>query len=148
MIAGQPSRPPAFTFQAEGHPAVSATHPTTLELTTEDRLTPEGDCIVAVAATCGLQQFPGSIQQALFNNTGRAAMTIRIRGEIFTVEGHGSPALKFTHPQEIVVRKSAFTSDRTLMIHADAAAKDVPRKMVKLLRIRGEPVSVEVRILP
>jgi hypothetical protein len=148
MIAGQPSRPPAFTFRAEGHPAVSATHSTTLELTTEERLTHEGDCIVAVAATCGLQRFPGSIQQALSTTAGRATMTILVRGEIFTVEGQGSPALTFTHPQEIVIRKSSFTSDRTLMIHADAAAKDVPRKMVKLLRIRGEPVSVEVRILP
>src|SRR2546428_11051011 len=148
MIAGQLSRPPAFTFRAEGHPAISATHPTTLELTTENRLTRKGDCIVAIAATCALQNIPEGIQQALSSNNGRATMTIRVRDEIFTVEGRGSPDLTFNHPQEIVVRKSAFTSDRTLMIHADRSAKDVPRKMVNLLRLRGQPVNIEVRILP
>ena len=148
MVVGQMSRSQAFTFQAEGHPAVLATHATTLEITTENYLTQKGDCIVAVAATCGLQQFPGEIKRALTSNTGRATMTIRVRDEKFMVEGRGSLALRFTHPQEIVLRKSAFTSDRTLMIHADKAAQDVPRKMVKLLKIRGEPVNVEVRILP
>ncbi len=49
---------------------------------------------------------------------------------------------------EMVIRKSEFVSPRTLAIRADAAAKDIPRRMVESLRnpdCRGL-LRIEVRV--
>jgi len=43
-----------------------------------------------------------------------------------------------------VVRRSGFISDRTLMIHADKAASDLPREMVRMLKDRRNSVSIEI----
>ena len=44
----------------------------------------------------------------------------------------------------MVVRKSAFISDRTLMIHADKSSIDIPRDMVRMLQDPKNIVTVEI----
>ncbi|RLI33421.1 DUF371 domain-containing protein, partial [Candidatus Bathyarchaeota archaeon] len=50
-----------------------------------------------------------------------------------------------THPSDLVVRKSSYICPRTLMIHADKAAADLPRKMVEALK-RAATVTVELTV--
>ena len=137
-----------FVFTARGNPAVLSSHPTTLEITTESNLTKRGDCVVAVKAEYGLKDLPASIKRALSSEKGRGRLTIRVRDQTFTVEGRGSNGLTFTHPDEIVVRKSRFVSDRTLMVYANKAAIDIPRRMVKLLQDPAETITIEVSASP
>ncbi len=134
----------SFAFEARGHPSVLSSHPTTLEVTVDSHLTSRGNCIVAVGAECGLLHLPPGLKQGLSSGTTRGRLTIRVRHYSFSVVGRGSPGLTFTSPDEIVVRKSRFVSDRTLMIHANKAAIDIPRKMVKLLQDPAETVTVEI----
>ncbi len=133
-----------FTFTARGHPSIRAMHRTTLEITTERRLTRRGDCIVAVGAEYGLLDLPSPIKMALSSERGLGKLSVRVRDQTFTVEGKGSPQLAFTNPNEIVVRRSGFTSDRTLMVHATGAAVDIPRMMVKRLQDPEETIIVEI----
>lgn len=141
------SKTPVFAFHAYGHPQVSATHPTTLEITTDDYLTSRGDCIVAVRATHGLRGFPPKLKEALSKDDRRAVLTIRVGRQAFQVVGKGSNGLTFQHPREIVVRKSGFVSDRTLLVSADKAAKDIPRSLVRLLQNPEERVAIEIRAI-
>ena len=143
----QPSKKPSFSFRAHGHSNVVATHPTTLEIVTEEHLTSRGDCIVGVRASCGAAGLPSSLRQILSKDNGRAILKIRANEQCFEVVGRGSSGLTFQNAREIVVRKSAFTSDRTLMVSADRAAKDIPRRMVRLLRNPEQLLEIEIRAI-
>src|SRR5712664_2468718 len=126
-----------FRFYARGHPAVLSTHPTTLELTKEDDLSKNGDCIVAVGSSVGLRDLPEPMKNALSSETCRARLTLKVDLHRFAIEGHGARGLMLSHPTDIVVRKSGFVSDRTLMVHANRAAVDLPRSLVELLQDPG-----------
>jgi uncharacterized protein len=136
-----------FTFQAYGHSNITATHPTTLEITTQSRLTSQGDCIVGVRATCGASGLPAALKRALSSDLGRAAFQIRAAEESFEVEGGGSSNLTFQHPEEMVIRKSAYASDRTVLVSADKAAVDIPRKMVRLMQNPNQLLEISIRVI-
>ncbi len=137
-----------FTFTAHGHPSILSSHPTTLEITTEPHLTKRGHCIIAVKAEYGLQDIPSNIKKALSTEKGHGELTIRVQGQTFTVEGRGSSGLAFTNPKEIVVRKSGFVSDRTLMVYANKSASDIPRRLVTLLQDPTQTITIEISANP
>lgn len=62
----------------------------------------------------------------------------------FEVHGRGDPRLLLSHPTDLVIRRSGFVSDRTLMIHADKSAADLPRGMVRLLQDPRNSVTIEI----
>ena len=133
-----------FKFQARGHPSVSSTHPTTLELTKDTDLSKNGDCIVAVGCSMGLRDLPESMKNALSSGACRVRLTLTVGVYQFAVEGRGAEGLTLSHPTEIVVRKSGFISDRTLMVNANQAAADIPRSFVELLQDPNRKVLVEL----
>ena len=135
-----------FRFQARGHPAVLSTHPTTLEFTKEAVLSKNGNCIIAVGSSVGLRDLPEPMRNALISQSCWARLTLKVDSYRFVIEGHGAHGLTFSHPTDIVVRKSGFISDRTLMVHADRAAADLPRSLVKLLQDPNRRLSVELAI--
>jgi hypothetical protein len=48
----------------------------------------------------------------------------------------------------MVVRKSDFVSDRTLMVHANRAASDLPIELVELLQNPNKKIWVELALEP
>ncbi len=131
-------------FHAYGHPAILSTHPTTLEITTSHELTHRGDCVVAVKSSSAVRNLPEDLKRVLSSSTGRGRLRLQVGQFKFTVEGRGDPRLTFSHEADLVVRKSGFISDRTLMIHADKSSMDIPRDMVLLLQDPTNRVSVEI----
>jgi len=117
-----------------GHPMVLALHPTTIEITTESYLTRRGDCIVGVGAEKGCSGLGAEMKQALASSSARVSIRIVVDDQSFRLSGWGDPRLTLTHPHDIVIRKSDYISDRTLAVKTNAAAKDIPRGMVKTLR--------------
>ena len=133
-----------FKFHARGHPSVTSTHRTTLELTKDTDLSKNGDCIAAVGCSVGLMDLPERMKNALSSGSCRARLTLRVDLHQFVVEGRGAEGLTLSHPTDIVVRKSGFTSDRTLMVNANRAAADIPRSFVELLQDPNRKVLVEL----
>ena len=133
-------------FHAYGHPAILSTHPTTLEITTSHELTRRGDCVVAVKSSSAVQNLPEDLKRVLSSSSGRGRLTLRVGKFEFTVEGRGSRGLTFSHETDLVVRKSAFVSDRTLMICADKSSIDIPRDMVRRLQDPTNRVTVEISV--
>ena len=136
-----------FSFRAFGHPNIAATHPTTLEFTTESHVTSRGNCIVGVRASCSPSAFPSSVKQAMSTQLGMAVLRINVAGQSFEVRGQGSPGLTFQDSREMVVRKSAFASHRTIMVNADKAANDIPRQMLGLLRKPDQRLEIEIELV-
>ena len=135
-----------YRFYARGHRAVLSTHPTTLELTKEPGLSKNGDCIIAVGSSAGLRDLPQPMKNALSRKDSRACLTLKLDVYQFSIEGRGAPGLTLSHPTDIVVRKSGFVSDRTLMVHANRAAVDLPRSLVDLLQDPSQKLVVELDV--
>ncbi len=131
-------------FHAYGHPAILSTHSTTLEITTSRELTHRGNCVVAVKSSSAGRNLPEDLKRALLSSTGRGRLALRVGIFEFTVEGRGDPRLTFSHDTDLVVRKSAFISERTLMINANKSSIDIPRDMVRMLQDPNNRVTVEI----
>ncbi len=76
-----------------------------------------------------------------------AILRIQAEGQSFEVTGWGSSRLTFQDSKEMVVRKSMFASDRTIMLNADKAAKDIPKEMKTLLRNPNQRIEVEIELV-
>lgn len=119
-----------------GHRNITATHKTTFEITKSKSLTKRGDCIIGVAADKACADLDQRIKDAL-RKGGVVHLTICVGDLSFKVRAEGSPQLTLTDEEDIVVRRSSYTCPRTLAVRADAAACDIPRSMVNLLRSEG-----------
>jgi hypothetical protein len=117
-----------------GHSMVLALHPTTIEITTDEHLTRKGDCIVGVGADVGCAGLSDGTKQILRGEGYPVSIRLVVQGEAFALTARGDPRLTLTNPHDIVIRKSEYVSDRTLALGADAAAKDIPRSMVRALK--------------
>lgn len=117
-----------------GHPLVRSLHHTTIEVTTEEFLTENGDCIVGVGASKGCAGLDSRVKEALRRRGSLVTIRLVVGTSSFSIKALGDPRLQLSHEHDMVIRRSDFISDRTLAIRADAAAKDIPREMVNLLR--------------
>ena len=133
-------------FEARGHVNVAATHPTTIEITRTSHLTKKGDCVVAVGSTKGASDLSDEFKRAARSPNAKITLTLDLDGKSFSVSGSGSPWLSFLDPNDMVVRKSTFVSDRTVMVLADRASIDIPRGFVRNLRDPAASVSVQLAV--
>ena len=131
-------------FAACGHPNIMATHPTTLEITKEVSLTKMGNCIVAVDATKGLIDLSQDFKNACMNDRSRILVELHVASMVERVAGRGSHLLTLEDEEELVIRKSTYVSNRTLMINADKAASDLRRQFIQ--RLKSTSADVYVRL--
>ncbi|MFA5364398.1 MAG: DUF371 domain-containing protein [Candidatus Bathyarchaeia archaeon] len=134
------------TFYAHGHENMLATHKTTFEVTKEEHLTKQGDCIVAVGSTKGAADLPEEFKKAAKTDDAKITVTITVDGLSETLHAKGSPLLSFTHPTDLVVRKSSYVCGRTLAIHADKSAMEFSRKLVEKLKDPNQQATVTLRV--
>ena len=113
---------------------VLATHGRTIEITTEEHLTPKGDCILGVRAEKGLADVSAPLKKALLSDAVRVRFTIKAPGGEFSFMARGSPSLTFEDRADIVIRKSSFVCGRTIAVGAGSAASDLPRALVGSLK--------------
>lgn len=131
---------------ARGHENILSMNRTTFEITKDEHLTRRGDCIIAVGATKGAADLNPKFKEAARTEHARIAMTIEADGDVEVVYAQGSPQLSFTHPTDLVVRKSDYICDRTLAIHADKAAKDLSRKLIEKMRDPNQKVKITLTV--
>jgi len=130
------------TLRAHGHPNISAKHRTTLEVTTREDLTVRGDCVIAVGSNKGAEQLSEPFKELAKKDHSTITMVVRVDKQTEIIRGWGSPRLTFSHPHDLVARKSSYCSDRTIMIKADKAAIDLNRKLVELLKNPEKEVEI------
>lgn len=133
-------------IHAFGHRNVLATHRSTLEITKEEHLSREGDCIVAVSADRGLNDFSDQFKNCLRAKNAQVTLLIEACGATDMVMSQGSPQLILTHPTDMVVRKSSHICNRTLAIKADKATCDLSRRLVEKLKIPEQEVKITLTV--
>ena len=129
-------------IEAYGHENVRSSHKTTFEITKEKRLTKRGDCIIAVGATKGAKDLDLKFREAAKRETTEITVAVEAGGVKEIVRAMGSSRLLFTHPTDLVVRKSDYVCDRTVAIRADKAASDLSRELVEKLRNPSQKVMI------
>ena len=131
---------------ARGHENIQATHGTTFEITKEQALTKRGDCIIAVGATKGVADLPLGFKEGARSEGAQMTITIEAGEVKEVVRARGSPRLLFTHPTDLVVRKSNYVCGRTLAIRADKAASDLSRKLIEKLRDSSQKIRITLTV--
>jgi hypothetical protein len=131
---------------ARGHENIQATHRMTFEITKEPALTKRGDCIIAIGATKGAADLSPSFKEAAQSEGAQMTITIEAGELKEMVRARGSPGLLFTHPTDLVVRKSNYVCSRTLAIGADKTASDFSRKFVEKIRDSNQEIRITLAV--
>jgi len=131
--------------RARGHEHVSGAHESTFEVTTDDWLTPAGDCILGVAADRAPADFDPAFVEACRDPEARIVAVFEVDGRTQRIAGRGDPDLTFESDRSAVCRTSDYVDDRTVMVRADAAAADVDRDLVAALA-DGADLTFRLRV--
>ncbi|MCG2885243.1 MAG: DUF371 domain-containing protein [Vulcanisaeta sp.] len=130
-------------IRAWGHVNVRATHRSTIELTKDEYLTPRGDCIVGIKANKALSDLDLRLK-SIIRRDGSIVIAVFSVGEYFDyVVGLGSSRLTLSSNTKLIIRRSDYVDDATLMIKANKAAADLNRELVDRLK-KGEPLLVYI----
>lgn len=125
----------------KGHPRVLGNHPTTFEVTRENHLTKNGNCIIGIAADKGCNGLSAEFKRVLCHDD--TVLVTRLSCEEVTVEviSRGSSGLTLHHPTDLVWRRSPFVCGRTIGILSDHAAATLPGALVANL-VAGKEMIV------
>jgi hypothetical protein len=122
-------------IRCRGHPLVLGTHPTTFEVTCEDYLSKNGNCIVGIAAEKGCAGLSPAFKYVLTHNDAVLITLLECDGVSVTIRSQGSSQLLLDNLTDMVWRKSTFICGRTIGIMSDRVALTLPRDlMIRLAR--------------
>ena len=133
------------TIRAKGHCNITARHKTTLQITKDAHISKRADCVVAVLADKALSDLTSEVKAALKTDATKVRFRIHAGRASEVITGFGSADLAQSDATDMVVRKSGFTSGRTLMIGADKAAADLDRRFVEKLK-NSENITIIVEV--
>ncbi len=129
----------------KGHPNIRATHPTTLAATVDHEVSVAGDCFLMVSA----DKSPSTLSED-FKNAARRRVKILGRiivgGLVDLFECYGDPSLTFENTRTMVFRKSRYICSKTVGIESSKSARDIDRRIVKMLR-NGAEALIELTVL-
>lgn len=144
------------TIRAAGHANVTATHASTLEVTTDDFLTAAGDCIVGIAADRAPADLDPDFGTACRDPDATIVAELAVGGPAdeavgddpghrARITGSGHSDLTFASRRGAVCRTSEHVDDRTVLVDADRAAGDLDRELVAAVA-EGAPVRLRLRV--
>lgn len=119
--------------RCRGHPLVLGTHQTTFEVTREDHLTANGNCIIGIAADKGCAGLSPAFRDLLAHDDAVLVTRLECGGMAVDVVSRGSSQMRLDHPTDMVWRKSTFVCGRTIGILSDSVAKTLPRELIRHL---------------
>lgn len=132
-------------IHAHGHENVTAEHASTLELTSDDFLTPAGDCILGIEADCVPAEFDESFVTSCQKEDTIVTVRLQAGGHTDSVRGRGDPELTFASERSLVCRTSEYVDDRTVAVGMDGAAGDIDRDLVEALA-EGAELTVTLTV--
>ena len=134
-------------IRGHGHEHVSAEHASTFELTSDDYLTPAGDCILGIKTDRVPADFDDAFVAACQSHDATITVTIETDEHAERVKGRGHPDIELTNERSAVGRTSDYVDDRTIVVGADKAAGDLDRDLVAALG-DGAAVTMTITVDP
>jgi hypothetical protein len=124
--------------RCRGHPLVLGTHPTTFEVTREDHLTKNGNCIIGIAADKGCAGLSAEFKWVLARDDAILSTRLECGGVVADIASRGSARMTLDHPTDMVWRRSTFVCGRTIGIHSDLVAATLPEELIRNLALGKE----------
>ncbi len=118
---------------AYGHGFITSKHGTTLEFTKDKTMGWEGHCIVGVKADKACHDLSDGLKKAVMEGR-KLVIKLKSGSASDTIIAYGHPGLTLKNRKDIVIRKSGFTDDRTLAVHATKSSNDLDRELVRSLK--------------
>jgi hypothetical protein len=115
-------------------------------VTKDEHLSKRGDCIVAVRAEKGLVDLNPELKEMIRNEKAEITFTMETGDQKLIVKGRGHHRLTLGDSSDMVIRKSGFIGDRTLMIKADTASIDIPPDIVCHIASHKSEVHVTISV--
>jgi hypothetical protein len=131
-----------------GHPLVLGNHPTTFEVTREDHLTKNGNCIIGIAADKGCNGLSPEFKRVLSHDDAILITRLSCEGVAFEVKSQGCFKFTLNHPTDIVWRRSSFVCGRTIGIMSDHVAATLPKKLIEHLAAGKEMLVILTAMRP
>jgi len=136
------------TVEAWGHPNITALHKTTFEVTKDSELSKRGDCIIGVRANKAIRDLNENLKEMLkLGYKAKITLELPDYGIKDEIVGLGNEKMSFKHKKDIVVRKSNYVCDRTLLIKATKSAFEIDREMIKLLKDPSTILILKIEII-
>ncbi|MDD1685518.1 DUF371 domain-containing protein [Methanoregula sp.] len=132
-------------IRCRGHPLVLGTHPTTFEVTCEDHLTENGNCIIGIAADKGCAGLSPEFRKALAHDDAILRTRLECGGIVAEITSRGSAQMTLDHPTDMVWRRSTFVCGRTIGILSDSVAGTLPRDLIRNL-VLGKEMLVTLAV--
>jgi len=123
-----------FKILTKGHKNVSSKHRSTFEITKDAEIGPAADCIIGTDMDRSMLNFPQEFKDKIADSNTKITVILDTENGHDEIVGFGHEDLTLTHPTDIVCRTSDFTCPRTLMVHADKAAKDLDMNLIEDLK--------------
>ncbi|MFX0101747.1 MAG: DUF371 domain-containing protein [Candidatus Hodarchaeota archaeon] len=133
-------------FYATSHQNVRASHKTTLEFTRSPDLTTSGNCVLGVNSSIAPVDFKEKTKD-LLRSPKQFLLEMEIDNLVERIKGTGHPDLALSNEEEMVLRKSDFISDRTVLINCDKASVDLDPGFKKALRVEGNTVKLRLFLM-
>ena len=134
-----------FKIRTKGHENVTSNHKSTFEITKDAEIGPTADCIIGVGMDQSMLDFPDEFKSKIADSNTEITVILDTENGHDEITGFGHEDLTLTHPTDIVIRKSDYTCDRTLMIKADKAARDLDRDLIDDLK-KGKVMEVIIKL--
>ncbi len=127
-------------FVAYGHQNIEGTHKSALELTQHTSVLPRGDRVIGTRAAFDAEAIAGLAQVS-----SRLKITLQVGSSTETIIGTANK--QYNPAPHIIIRKDSLVSPQTLLIHADKAAADLPKKFIDLLKSPEAKLTVIIERL-
>jgi hypothetical protein len=103
---------------------------------------------VGICSEKGLSDFDSEFKKLAKSEKAQIICKIIWDNKMEIIKGKGHPKLTFQDPNDIVIRKSNYICDRTLMIKSNKASIDLDDELINKLKIGSTRIKVicEVRI--
>ncbi|MBR4987145.1 MAG: DUF371 domain-containing protein [Methanocorpusculum sp.] len=125
-------------IRCRGHENVRGMHKSTFEITKEAELSPQGDCIVGVAADKGAADLSPKFRELMAKEGAKLTAVFSAGGIEAVVTADGGAGISLTHPTDLVWRRSSFVCPRTIGIYSDTTAALLPRELIEILKTGAE----------
>ena len=134
-----------FKLKSKGHRNVTSHHKSTFEITKDVEIGPTADCIVGTSADKSMLDFPQEFKDMIADSNTQITVILDTENGHDEIVGYGHEDLTLSHPTDIVCRTSDYTCSRTLMVHADKAARDLDEKLIDDLK-NGMVMDVTIKL--
>lgn len=123
-------------FHAWGDEGIRATHKTTFEITKDDYVTPQGDCIIGINSDFDAEKLKEFVRRFT-----KVKITLRTGSLVQEIGALTNPG--FEDGRELVVRMGTHKDRRTFAVCADKSARYLDREFIDALQT-GTPMEVDI----